>query len=51
MSHISSAFYPSNFDKAVGLTIDGSGDFSTLTISECSKEKIKIVKKYYFQIH
>ena len=48
MSHISSAFYPSNFDKAVGLTIDGSGDFSTLTISECSKEKIKIVKKILF---
>ncbi len=48
IAHISSAFYPSNFEKAVGLTIDGSGDFSTLTISECSKNKIKIIKKILF---
>ncbi len=45
IAHISSAYYPSNFEKAVGLTIDGSGDFSTLTISECSKNQIKIIKK------
>ena len=48
VAHIASAFYPSNFEKAIGLTIDGSGDFSTLTISECSKKKIKILKKILF---
>ena len=48
VAHIASAFYPSNFEKATGLTIDGSGDFSTLTISECSKKKIKILKKILF---
>ena len=48
LSHIASAFYPSKFDNAIGLTIDGSGDFSTLTISECSNKKIKIIKKVLF---
>ncbi len=48
ISHIASAFFPSNFEKAIGITIDGSGDFSTLTISECSSNKIKIIKKILF---
>ena len=48
LSHISSAFYPSGFDKAIGLTIDGFGDFCSFTISECSKKEIKIVDKTYF---
>tara|TARA_B100001175_G_scaffold314786_1_gene324890 strand:- start:63703 stop:65424 length:1722 start_codon:yes stop_codon:yes gene_type:complete len=48
ISHIASAFYPSKYEKAIGLTIDGSGDFSTLTISECSKNNIKIIKKILF---
>ena len=48
LSHISSAFYPSGFDKAIGLTIDGFGDFCSFTISECSKKEIKIVDKIYF---
>ena len=48
LSHISSAFYPSGFDKAVGLTIDGFGDFCSFTISECSKKEIRIVDKIYF---
>ena len=48
ISHIASAFYPSKFKKAIGLTIDGSGDFSTLTISECSKKNIKVIKKILF---
>lgn len=48
LSHISSAFYPSGFDQAVGLTIDGFGDFCSFTISECSHKRIKIIDKIFF---
>ena len=48
LAHIASAFYPSKFDSANGLSIDGSGDFSTLAIAECSKNKINIKKRISF---
>ena len=48
LSHLSSAFYASGFEEAVGLTIDGSGDFSTLVISKCNNSKIEIIKKIIF---
>ena len=48
LSHLSSAFYASGFEEAVGLTIDGSGDFSTLVISKCNNSKIEIIKKITF---
>ena len=48
LSHIASAFYPSNFDEAVGLSIDGFGDFASICIAKCNKNKIKIIKKYLF---
>ncbi len=48
LAHIASAYYPSNFKDAIGLSIDGSGDFVTLTLSECKDQKIKIKKKIFF---
>ena len=48
LAHISSAFFASNFDKAIGLSIDGSGDFTSLMIAECTNQKIKIKNKIYF---
>ena len=48
LAHIASAFFPSGFTVANGLSIDGSGDFTTLTISECQNDKIKITKKINF---
>ena len=48
MSHIASAYFPSNFDEAVGLSIDGFGDFASICIAKCNKGKIKILKKYLF---
>ena len=48
LAHISSAFFASNFDKAIGLSIDGSGDFTSLMIAECTNQKIKVKKKIYF---
>ena len=48
LSHIASAYFPSNFDDAVGLSIDGFGDFASVCIAKCNKDKIKIIKKYLF---
>lgn len=46
--HIASAFYPSGFNKAIGLSIDGFGDFSSLAVAHCSNNKIKIIDRIYF---
>lgn len=48
LAHISSAFFASNYDNALGLSIDGSGDFTSLMIAECNYKEIKIKKKVYF---
>lgn len=48
ISHISSAFYPSGFKKAVGLSIDGFGDFVSISIAECDRKNVKIIKKIFF---
>tara|TARA_Y100000590_G_scaffold375667_1_gene440767 strand:+ start:1003 stop:2739 length:1737 start_codon:yes stop_codon:yes gene_type:complete len=48
ISHIASAFYPSNFTKAIGLSIDGFGDFCSLSIAKCEYENIKVVDKIFF---
>ena len=48
LSHIASAYYPSGFDKAVGLSIDGFGDFVSLAIAKCNYNNIEFVKKIYF---
>jgi carbamoyltransferase len=48
LAHIASAFYPSGFKKANGLSIDGSGDFVTCAIAECENNLIKIKKKTFF---
>ena len=47
-SHIASAYYPSNFSIANGLSIDGSGDFVTFALAECNDRQIKIVEKINF---
>ncbi len=48
LAHIASAFYPSGFKKANGLSIDGSGDFVSCAIAECYENKIEIKKKTFF---
>ena len=48
ISHIASGYYLTNFKKATCLTIDGSGDFSSLTISKCNNNKIEIIKQIFF---
>ncbi len=48
LAHIASAFYPSKFKKANGLSIDGSGDFVSFAYAECENNKIKIKNRKYF---
>lgn len=48
LSHLASAFYPSKFSKAIGLSVDGFGDFCSVAIAKCENKKIKIVDKIYF---
>ena len=41
LAHIASTFYPSNFKKCIGLSIDGSGDFVSCAIAECENKKVQ----------
>ncbi len=47
-SHASSAFYPSGFNKAAILTIDGVGENVTATISKGIDNKIHTLKKLLY---
>jgi carbamoyltransferase len=47
-SHAASAFYPSPFDEAAILTIDGVGEWATTTISHGRGSEIKMLKELRF---
>tara|TARA_B100000963_G_scaffold361409_1_gene396603 strand:- start:1093 stop:2928 length:1836 start_codon:yes stop_codon:yes gene_type:complete len=47
-SHAASAFYPSPFEEAVILTLDGVGEWATTTVAIGKKNKLEIVKEIYF---
>ena len=48
LSHAASAFYPSPFDKAVILTLDGVGEWSTASICYGDGKDIRILKELHF---
>ncbi len=48
MSHIASSYYNSSFNSAVGLTIDGFGDFSSSQTYICKDNNINNIKKVFF---
>ena len=48
LSHAASAFYPSPFDKAIILTIDGVGEWATTTVSIGDKNKIELKEEINF---
>ena len=48
MSHAASAFYPSPFQEAIVLTLDGVGEWATTTISIGKDNKLDIVKEIHF---
>ena len=47
VAHTASAFFTSGLDNAAGITIDGSGDFVSCSMSLCSGNKIEIKKRIY----
>src|ERR1700760_3375623 len=48
LSHAASAFYPSPFDEAAILTIDGVGEWATTTIGIGRGNEIKLLKEMRF---
>ncbi len=48
MSHAASAFYPSPFDEAVVLTLDGVGEWATGSVAIGRGNKLEIVKELRF---
>ena len=47
-SHAASAFYPSPFEEAIILTLDGVGEWATTTVGIGKKNNIEIVKEIHF---
>jgi len=47
-SHAASAFYPSPFDEAIVLTMDGVGEWATTSVAEGSGNKLNVTKELHF---
>ncbi len=47
-SHAASAFFPSPFEEAIVLTLDGVGEWATTTIAVGKKNKLEIIKEIHF---
>ncbi|WP_137111384.1 carbamoyltransferase [Rhodobacter sp. SY28-1] len=47
-SHAASAYFPSPFDEAVVLTLDGVGEWATTTVAIGKGRDLKIVKELHF---
>lgn len=48
LSHAASAFYPSPFESAAILTLDGVGEWSTATIAQGKGKDLKIIRELHF---
>lgn len=48
LSHAASAFYPSPFEEAAILTLDGVGEWATSTIGKGKGNRIEILKELHF---
>ncbi|MBN4054631.1 hypothetical protein JYT87_02870 [Nitrospira defluvii] len=47
-SHAASAFYPSPFEEAVVLTLDGVGEWATTTVAIGRGNKLEIIREIHF---
>ena len=48
LSHIASSFYPSKFNEALAVSVDGFGDFASVNIASCKDNEIRILDKIFF---
>lgn len=47
LAHTASSYFISPWEKAAGITIDGSGDFVSCLFSECRGSEIKVLQKVF----
>ena len=47
LAHVASAYFASPWERAAGLSIDGSGDFVTCMITRCEGDRIDVVRRVY----
>ncbi len=48
LSHAASAFYPSPFEEAAVLTLDGVGEWATTTLCKADSDQIQIIEEIEF---
>ncbi|MEX0965946.1 MAG: carbamoyltransferase [Bacteroidia bacterium] len=48
LSHVASAFYPSNFEDAAVMTLDGVGEWATASIASADAAGISVLKELHF---
>ncbi|MCO5231984.1 MAG: carbamoyltransferase [Chitinophagales bacterium] len=48
ISHAASCYYPSGFDNAAILVVDGVGEWATISISKAEHNKIQLLKEIHF---
>ena len=48
LSHAASAFFPSPFDRAVVLTMDGVGEWATTSVAIGENSKLEVVQEIHF---
>jgi carbamoyltransferase len=48
LSHAASAFFPSPFEEALVLTMDGVGEWTTTSLAQGSGNKLKILRELHF---
>src|SRR5262249_45705600 len=47
LAHIASAYFISEWDKAAGFSVDGSGDFVTTMFADCEGDRITVKHRVY----
>ncbi|MEO8648582.1 MAG: carbamoyltransferase C-terminal domain-containing protein [Acidobacteriota bacterium] len=47
LAHTASAYFASEWEHSAGITIDGSGDFVSCLLSECSGDEIRPIRKIF----
>lgn len=48
LSHAASAFYPSPFERAVVLTLDGVGEWTTTSVAVGNGKDLRVIKEIHF---
>jgi carbamoyltransferase len=48
LSHAASAFFPSPFEQAAVLTLDGVGEWATTTLGKADRDEVRILEEIHF---